>query len=258
MRPALDLIELNLESLIEITFHLRDQAGPMYATMDPDELRARSRRALLIIGHDLAVAEGQPLQMPALYGTLAALQAQQGASIADIQSGLLLVIGVARQFLYEQTTDLAERLMISEGLGRITQEAMRAATDSFTRVIQTLMQERITLIQQLSAPVLPLYTGILLIPLIGVLDDRRATFVSEQALEAIVLYQADRVLVDISGVPLLDTRVAHHLLQLGRAVQLLGAELILVGLRPETAQTIVQLGVELRGISVHATVQQGL
>ncbi|NJN19535.1 MAG: STAS domain-containing protein [Oscillochloris sp.] len=113
-------------------------------------------------------------------------------------------------------------------------------------------------IRELSTPILPLYEGILALPLVGALDSYRAAQVMERLLEAISEQQADIVILDITGVPVVDTGVANYLLQTARAAQLVGAEVVLVGIGAEIAQTIVQLGVDLSRIVVYANLQAGI
>jgi rsbT co-antagonist protein RsbR len=114
------------------------------------------------------------------------------------------------------------------------------------------------LIQELSAPIVPLHEGILVLPLVGAVDSRRASQIMEAALEQIVAYQADVLILDITGVPVVDTGVANYVLQMARAVTLLGSKVILVGIGAEIAQTIVQLGVELHDITTLANLQAGI
>jgi rsbT co-antagonist protein RsbR len=114
------------------------------------------------------------------------------------------------------------------------------------------------LIQELAAPIVPIVEGVLLLPLVGTIDSRRAAHAMELALERIVAHQADVLILDITGVPLVDTGVANHLLQMTRAVRLLGAQVVLVGVSSEVAQTIVQLGVDLRDITTLANLQAGI
>jgi rsbT co-antagonist protein RsbR len=114
------------------------------------------------------------------------------------------------------------------------------------------------LIQELSVPIVPIHEGVLVLPLVGAIDSRRATQVMEAALEKIVEFQADMLILDITGVPLVDTGVANYLLQMARAVKLLGAQVILVGIGAEIAQTMVQLGVELRDVTTRSNLQAGI
>jgi rsbT co-antagonist protein RsbR len=114
------------------------------------------------------------------------------------------------------------------------------------------------LIQELSVPIVPIHEGMLVLPLVGAIDSRRASQVMEAALEKIVAFQADVLILDITGVPLVDTGVANYLLQMARAVKLLGAQVVLVGIGAEIAQTMVQLGVELRDVTTRSNLQAGI
>ncbi|NTU81811.1 MAG: STAS domain-containing protein [Chloroflexales bacterium] len=113
-------------------------------------------------------------------------------------------------------------------------------------------------IDALASPIIQVWDGILTVPLVGAMDARRAMHVTEHLLEAIVAYQADIVILDITGVPLVDTYVASALLQAARAVTLLGCRVVLVGVSSEVAQTLVQLGIDLRHIVTLANLKAGL
>lgn len=113
-------------------------------------------------------------------------------------------------------------------------------------------------IRELSTPILPLYEGILVVPLVGVIDSFRAGQIMERLLTAIAERQSDIVIIDITGVPVIDTAVANYFLQTARAAQLIGAQVILVGIGPEIAQTLGHLGVDLSDIQVGATLQTGI
>jgi rsbT co-antagonist protein RsbR len=113
-------------------------------------------------------------------------------------------------------------------------------------------------IRELGTPILPLYEGILVMPLVGAIDSFRAGQMMEKLLTTIAERQSDIVIIDITGVPVIDTAVANYLLQTVRAAQLLGARIIMVGIGPEIAQTIVQLGVDLSKMTVGATLQSGI
>lgn len=131
------------------------------------------------------------------------------------------------------------------------QEAQIAAARSALAAQQQLIQE-------LSSPVTRLWDGILLLPLVGSIDARRSTQITEQLLEGLARHQASVVIVDIAGVPVVDTAVANHLFMAVQAARLLGAEVVLVGISSETAQTIVQLGVDLSHLTTMADLQAGL
>lgn len=113
-------------------------------------------------------------------------------------------------------------------------------------------------ILELSTPIVPMLEGVLVLPLVGSIDTARAGQIMETLLEAIGQYHAQVVIIDITGVPVVDTGVANHLLQVAQAAGLLGAECVLVGISPEVAQTIVSLGVNLSRILTRRDLQSGV
>jgi rsbT co-antagonist protein RsbR len=121
-----------------------------------------------------------------------------------------------------------------------------------------MIQTQALQIRELSTPLMPLHTGLLALPLVGTLDSHRASQIMETLLEGIARQQADVVIMDITGVPVVDTAVGNHLLQAARAAELLGARVILVGISAEVAQTMVQLGINLSRIVTLATLQAGI
>ena len=106
---------------------------------------------------------------------------------------------------------------------------------------------------ELSTPVVKLWEGILALPLIGTLDSARTQVVMESLLQQIVESEATIAIIDITGVPTVDTLVAQHLLKTVAAARLMGADCIISGIRPQIAQTIVQLGVELNEVTTKAS-----
>jgi DNA-binding LacI/PurR family transcriptional regulator/anti-anti-sigma regulatory factor len=109
------------------------------------------------------------------------------------------------------------------------------------------------IVRALGSPVIPLLPGVLLVPLVGTISEDRAQQIIEAILEGVSTQQATAVLLDITGVPLVDTQVANSLLQAARAATLLGARVMLVGVRPEIAQSIVGLGIELPQLATKPT-----
>jgi len=114
------------------------------------------------------------------------------------------------------------------------------------------------LIRELSAPLIPITQDILVLPLIGVIDSVRAQQIMESMLQGVQAYNAEVVIIDITGVPVLDTSVANYLIQMTSAAALLGAKSVLVGIMPSVAQTLVELGVDLSGIVTRNNLQGGV
>jgi rsbT co-antagonist protein RsbR len=136
--------------------------------------------------------------------------------------------------------------MLLDQLGLYTTEVHRKGRDE---VIARQQQEML----ELSTPVVKLWEGILALPLIGTLDSARTQVVMENLLQMIVDTGAGIAIIDITGVPTVDTLVAQHLLKTVAAARLMGAECIVSGIRPQIAQTIVHLGVELEDVATKAT-----
>lgn len=112
-------------------------------------------------------------------------------------------------------------------------------------------------LQELSAPLIPVLDNITIMPLIGTIDTERAKLIMENLLDGVIKHNAEVVLMDITGVPVVDTMVAHHIIQAAEAVRLVGATCILVGIRPEIAQTIVNLGIDLSKFPSKSSLEKG-
>jgi rsbT co-antagonist protein RsbR len=147
----------------------------------------------------------------------------------------------------EQLTDRTwELLTIIDQLGLLTVEAYQRTREEVIRRQQEELLE-------LSTPVVKLWDGAVAVPLIGTLDSARTQVVMESLLERIVETDAQIAIVDITGVPTVDTLVAQHLLRTVAAARLMGADCIISGIRPQIAQTIVHLGLDLSDVITKAT-----
>jgi rsbT co-antagonist protein RsbR len=133
-------------------------------------------------------------------------------------------------------------------------KVISAYTESWER---TVSLQKIAL-QELSAPLIPVFEKISVMPLVGTIDTERARLIMENLLNGVVKHRAEVVLIDITGVPVVDTMVAHHIIQAADAVRLVGAKCMLVGIRPEIAQTIVNLGIDLNQFSTNSTLRKGI
>ncbi|QVY61919.1 RsbT co-antagonist protein RsbRA [Cytobacillus gottheilii] len=122
---------------------------------------------------------------------------------------------------------------------------------------RTVSMQKIAL-QELSAPLIPVFDNITVMPLVGTIDTERAKQIMENLLQGTVKHRSEVVLIDITGVPVVDTMVAHHIIQAADAVRLVGAKCMIVGIRPEIAQTIVNLGIDLNQITTKNTLKKGV
>jgi rsbT co-antagonist protein RsbR len=138
-----------------------------------------------------------------------------------------------------KTTQLVDKLAL------ITADAFQATREKFIARQQEELME-------LSTPVVKLWDGILALPIIGTLDSARTQVVMESLLSAVVQTNSRVAIIDITGVPTVDTLVAQHLLKTITAARLMGADCIISGVRPQIAQTIVHLGIDLAGVITKA------
>jgi rsbT co-antagonist protein RsbR len=125
--------------------------------------------------------------------------------------------------------------------------------ESYMTGREMVIREQQESMLELSTPVVELWDGILAIPLIGALDSNRTQVVMESLLEKIVQTESDLAIIDITGVPTVDTMVAQHLLKTVTAARLMGAQCIISGIRPQIAATIVHLGVDLGDVITKAS-----
>jgi rsbT co-antagonist protein RsbR len=126
-------------------------------------------------------------------------------------------------------------------------------TEVYQKSREEIIQKQQREVLELSTPVVKLWDGIMALPLIGTLDSERTQVVMESLLQSIVESGAAIAIIDITGVPTVDTLVAQHLLKTVAAARLMGAECIISGIRPQIAATIVHLGVDLRSVVTKAT-----
>lgn len=164
------------------------------------------------------------------------------------------VFMVLRREIPDTQRLLAAVLEVSQLIDKLGLLTVASFQQAREEVISRQQQEML----ELSTPVVKLWEGILALPMIGTLDSARTQVVMETLLQRIVESGAQIAIIDITGVPTVDTLVAQHLLKTVTAIRLMGSDCIISGVRPQIAQTIVHLGVNLQGISTKATLADAL
>ncbi len=216
------------------------------------ELRTNSHDFVLALRQGLATGSSQNIDAAAwtslreVLANLSRQRAAQGFTPAEtamfVFSFKPVLFNQLRNEYKSDPATLAEEILTSsdllDKLGLFTTEVYQKTREG---VIVRQQQEML----ELSTPVVELWTGILALPLIGTLDSARTQIVMQNLLEAVVAKEADLAIIDITGVPTVDTLVAQHLLKTVAAARLMGAECIISGIRPQIAQTIIHLGVDL-------------
>lgn len=262
-----DHLTEQLDTLVEQVSPIAQDGKPKDQVVDDQQGKERLKTALSHIAEAIASEDTQA--MIAFADNLGLQRASESWSM----SHMLRIFGLMRvyiwdyllQYIKEHPDFQPEDIRAVEESLHIYQGAYFGSFRGYYEQMQHDMlkqQEELerqhNLVQELGTPIVPVYEGILLIPLVGQINEFRAMRVTEQVLEAIVQQQADVLLIDITGVPIIDTSIANHLMTLTRAVRLLGTDVIMVGLGAGIAQTIVHLGINLNGIATLANLQDGL
>lgn len=178
---------------------------------------------------------------------------QQTASFIFALKGPLFTL--LQNHFRDQPAMLSEQLLkISELLDAFGMHTVRTFQKSREAVIKRQQEELL----ELSTPVVKLWDGVLALPMIGTLDSQRTQVVMESLLQRIVDTGSEIAIIDITGVPTVDTLVAQHLLKTVTAIRLMGADCIISGVRPQIAQTIVHLGLDLQGVVTKANLADAL
>jgi rsbT co-antagonist protein RsbR len=161
--------------------------------------------------------------------------------------------------MVEALSDEAERLADAvRGVAILIDLVMLAVGQSYIGAKERIITEQQAALRELSTPVLELRPGLLLVPLVGLIDSERAMLLTQQLLEGIAAYRAKAVVLDITGVPAVDSAVANHLMQTVQATRLMGAHTLISGLSAENAQTLVRLGLDLAPLGTVGTLADGV
>lgn len=222
----------------------------------------RAGRALVGIPADAdigayAIADFQPDALLSTQAIPTAMRASVWSGEASIRRHNGEVIPVSQVILAHRAADGSP-----EFLSTIARD-MSALKQAEEALRQSMLQEEIirgqaAALAELSTPLIPISSKIVVMPLIGTMDSRRAQQVIETLLKGIAASGAQTAILDITGVAVVDTQVANALVRAAHAVQLLGAQVVLTGIRPEVAHTLVGLGADLGGIVTRGSLQSGI
>ncbi|MFE2533135.1 STAS domain-containing protein [Streptomyces sp. NPDC059371] len=193
-------------------------------------------------------------EVRALLTELSRNRAHQGFTPTETAVSVFALKEVLEPALSGEGSDLQAYLKFSallDALGLFTIEV-------YTRTREELISAQAEQLLELSTPVVKLWDGVIGVPLVGTLDSARTMVVMEKMLQALIDTGAEQAIIDITGVPAVDTEVAQHLLKTVVAARLMGAECTISGIRPQIAQTIVALGINFGDIVTKATLADAL
>ncbi|MCM3399069.1 MULTISPECIES: RsbT co-antagonist protein RsbRA [Oceanobacillus] len=182
-----------------------------------------------------------------------------GWPLSYITDGLQIFRRVSTEYLITQSEVVDSNFFteLSSSVNEWVEPLIRELVNEYSGSWEHIVSLQRVALQELSAPLIPVMEGITIMPLIGTIDTERAKLIMENLLEGAIKHNSEVVLIDITGVPVVDTMVAHHIIQAAEAVRLIGSTCILVGIRPEIAQTIVNLGIDLSNFPTKSSLKKG-
>jgi anti-anti-sigma regulatory factor len=280
--PALAWLEQDAATLSDdLARRLRARAGSVFRALGEDESRRLAADLLAALRTDLTSDSEQPTLREFLARVTTDLLGR-GLGYADLRllgtstrQVILAALATADpdpgpqlrarvdEWLFQLVLLAAQRFVAQRERSFQEQTArleVRQLEDQLVELKAAFAEKTklLDVIRQASTPIAPVHDGILVVPLVGMFDAARAQVLTEAVLTGVTQARAQVVILDISGVPVFDIEAAEHIIRTAGAVRLLGATLILVGLSPTVASTIVELGVDLTGLITLGSLQAGL
>lgn len=259
MKTLSDVLSLHKDKIIAAWIDRLAEAGDGDSETEPmiRELLARLIRALKNDGpRDLKAPPFHDLTQHMI--EVSASRAREGYSPSST-GRLILGLKVAAEsaIAAEYSADPDRWRRESAVLGEVIDGLSILTFEAFMRAREKIITRQSDAMLEISTPSLLIWDGVVMMPLVGVIDTARAQHIMEEMLNAISREQARVAILDVTGVPVIDTRVALHLTNVVSAARMLGAEIIVTGFSPEAAQTLVKLDVDLRTMRTRGTLRAG-
>ena len=240
------------QSLQPLQQVIRDDQLTAVSAVRTNPLALPAGLTVLIAGVVLALLWGvrSSIVRPIQELTAATTSVAAGNSVAELRSRSTDEIGLLAQSFNHMARTIQHRTQDLETQYAAASAARSIAEAAHAQITEQLatIESQATALREMSVPILPISTNAILMPLVGALDRARLSLVQDRALEAIQRNNIRWLLLDVTGVPMIDEPVAQGIMQVVRAARLLGSQVVLVGIRPEVAQAMVSLGVDLSQI----------
>ncbi|MCO1595662.1 STAS domain-containing protein [Micromonospora sp. RHAY321] len=236
-------------------------AGSLRGRLSQAELRRQVQdlhQAIVDTGQQGAIdlSADTAAELRATLSELSRGRARQGFSATETAISIFALKDVLVELVQEAGGDNALRDYVA--FSGLVDEMGLFTFESFVRTRESLIADQAEQLLELSTPVVKLWEGVVAVPLVGTLDSARAQVVMERLLQTLVDTSSPYAIIDITGVPAVDTQVAQHILKTVVAARLMGADCIISGIRPQIAQTIVALGIEFGDIATKASLADAL
>jgi rsbT co-antagonist protein RsbR len=258
MDQAIQVIKEHIELYVDRSIdRVLADGVPLYVNMPRDVLRTAVTRAMGMVVQD--VVQGTTTSYPSYMKNIGVQRAKIGVPIGDMIRGLDHGFQVISDHLDEVFgDDLRPRLWWESRKHEIGYAGILAINEAFYQTREAIISQQHQEIVSLSAPVLPLAEGILVLPIVGSLNEERSALVIETLLDRIIKHSAEVVIIDVTGMHTMDESATTQLLRAAHAARLLGAKILLVGIRAEIAMTFTRGSADLGNITTLADLTQGL
>jgi rsbT co-antagonist protein RsbR len=257
-QPFVELLGQNKEAIIQdLAQTVKEKAGPTYAAIPLDRLVPRMEAVYEALYG--ALAQDDNTIMEEFVSASVRDRVGERYALEEVQALISIMREIVLRLADEHFVDDAEAYRANiRKFEDLTNHARLWTFRIYLDAYEELMERQQRILAELSTPVIQVYENVLAIPLVGAIDTERARRIMEELLMGITHHQAELVIIDITGVPVVDTSVANHLIQTIKAARLLGAESILVGIGSEVAQTMVHLQIDLTGVVTRSNLQAGI
>lgn len=265
-KETIDLLSKNKKAISEmwIKFQLEDDSL-REDLMSNEDLRVQSEELIFALINALKKGNFENIEAAEydevleIISGLSHIRAKQGFSPRETGLFILSIKDVFNKFLEMELKEaVASHYKEILALNKIIDRLTIITFESYIKVREEVILRQTDEIVEISTPVIRVWEGIVALPIIGTLDSARTQVVMENLLQEIVATNSYIAILDISGVPAVDSLVAQHLIKTVSATRLMGAECIISGIKPEIAQTIVHLGIDLSNIITKASLSSAL
>jgi rsbT co-antagonist protein RsbR len=257
MERVIQAFESHLQAYIDASVERIARSLPAYAAGSGARLREGVTRFFHVLRED--IVRGTVSDYPEHVASLGALQAREGVAINELMEAIDIALDVVSADIQDLfSSDAEAQLWWERRRGELSHVAAVMMLRAFYAAREAIIVAQQDEILKLSAPVLPLHDGILVVPLVGALNEQRASSILPGLLDSITRMHADVVILDVTGLPSVDANVVNHLMQAAQTAKLLGTKVVLAGMRPRMAQEAVGQGLELRGIFAVSTLASAM